>query len=415
MRRKTGAARKKSRPPEGHFGARAARRMPGELPSLLEGRGLVESLPAALVRGKGCRVWDEAGKEYIDYTMGWGSVILGHAAPSVTRAAAAQLKLGALQTLLHPLMVDVAELLEELVPGAECVRFGKNGSDATLLAARLARAVTGREVVVCTGYHGWHDWHAARMERDRGVPQAMKRCVVGFDLRDPDSLARALESRGGEVAAVMIDPRPASADDLRRARHLARRHGALFILDEILTGFRLAPGGAQERCGVHADLVCLGKAMANGFPLSALAGPRDIMRELDRGVMYSPTFEADPVALAAAKATLSMIRGKRVCARLWKTGERLQRDFARAAAREGLEVRLKGPAPCMELRVADETGRESAGLRRALTVELARRGVLTGPALLPSFAHKDRDLSRTLEALRGALRSSEVRSSQGTA
>jgi glutamate-1-semialdehyde aminotransferase len=389
--------------------ARARRSIPGASQTLSKGADMfVEgAYPAFLQRGQGCRVWDVDGAEYIDYILGLASITLGYAYPAVTDAVARQLGEGSIFSLPHPLEVEVAERLIEVIPCAEQVRFLKTGSEANSAAVRIARAATGRDVVVYNGYHGWADWYAVTTPRSKGIPKDTAHFIAPFNYNDLPSLARALDEHYGKVAAVIMEavlldaPAPGFLEGVKK---LAHDHGALLIFDEIVTGFRWATGGAQEYYGVVPDLATFGKGMANGLPLSALVGRADLGRQFE-DVFVSSTFGGDTLALAAARATMDEYRRRPVIERLWAVGRRFQEGFKRIAAGAGV------PADCVGFPVhpkiafrhpKDETNR---ALMSLFLQETARRGVLFHFAgFNTSFSHSDADVDESLEACEAALR-----------
>ena len=267
--------------------------------------------PVFIARGQGSHVWDVDGNEYIDYPMALGPVILGHNYPAVTKAVSKQLQEGTIFSLPHPLEIEVAEILVEIIPSAEMVRFGKNGSDATSGAVRLARAYTGRDLIACCGYHGWHDWYIGATSRNRGVPEAVRRLTIPFEYNNIEDLRRIFEDHPGNVAAVIMEPvgiTEPKNEFLPQVRELTQREGALLIFDEVVTGFRIALGGAQEYFGVAPDLTCLGKAMANGYPLSAVVGRREIMELFDE-IFFSFTFGGGPSLSGKIRADCQLSGG----------------------------------------------------------------------------------------------------------
>lgn len=364
--------------------------------------------PVFLARGRGSRVWDVDGNEFIDYPMALGAVILGHAHPGVMRAVSAQLREGTIFSLPHPLEVKLAERIAAHVPGAEMVRFAKNGSDATTGAVRLARAVTGRQVIACCGYHGSHDWYLGTTNWRAGVPSAVQALTVPFAYNDVDSLERVFAAHPGNVAAVIMEPvgvelpRPGFLEGVRA---LTQRHGAVLVFDEIVTGFRLGLGGAQERFGVVPDLTCLGKAMANGYPLSALAGRAELMRRLEEDVFFSFTFGGETLSLAAAVATLDVLARPGTLERIWRHGARLQEGYNRLAR----ELRLAQVTECVGLpprtvvMFRDAQGGESLLMKSVFQQEVIKRGVLFNGVHLVSAAHRQADIDQTLRAYREAL------------
>jgi glutamate-1-semialdehyde 2,1-aminomutase/spore coat polysaccharide biosynthesis protein SpsF len=355
--------------------------------------------PAFLASGSGCHVTDVDGNTYIDYPMALGPVILGHAYPRTVEAVTRQIQLGATFTLPHPLEVEVAELVVDTVPSAEMVRFGKNGSDVTTAAIRLARAVTGKEVVLACGYHGWHDWYVAQTPRNAGVPLALRAMIDTFPYNDVAALEDALKRHSGNVAAVILEQGPDDPRDdfLQRVCEVSRRAGAVVIFDEIVTGFRFAPGGAQEFYGVTPDLTCMGKAMANGLPLSAIAGRRDLMEAFDR-VFFSGTFGGETLALAGALATIDEIREGAVIPHIWRVGERLRSGLRQIIDASGLDVELIGHPPRSALNFHVD-GEVSMELRGLFLQETVRRGILFGGPIFITYAHTEADIDKTLEAV----------------
>src|SRR5262245_62011471 len=266
--------------------ARAKDLIPAATQTLAKGPGqYVRGVaPKYLQRGRGSHVWDVDGNEYIDLQMAIGPLSLGYGHPAVDRAIRDQLEDGITFSLMHPLEVEVAELVHACVPGADMVRFSKTGCDVTSAAVRLARAYTGRRKVLCCGYHGWHDWYIAVTDRNRGVPEAVREQSFTFEYNQLEALAEAIDD---DVACVILEPVTFEAPHegfLRGVRELCTRRGVVLVFDEMWTGFRMALGGAQQYFGVRADLAAFSKAVANGMPLSALTGRRELMRLLDRDV-----------------------------------------------------------------------------------------------------------------------------------
>lgn len=363
--------------------------------------------PAFLARARGARVWDVDGNEYIDYPLALGPVILGHNYPAVTEAVTRQLQDGCVFSLPHPLEIDVAEMLTEVIPCAEMVRFGKNGSDATAGAVRLARAYTGRDMIACCGYHGWQDWYIGTTTRNRGVPEAVRQLTVPFQFNNIESLRRVFSDHPGGVAGVIIEPLgsqiPAEGF-LAEIRALTRREGALLIFDEIITGFRLALGGAQEYFRVVPDLACFGKAMANGFPLAALVGPRDIMQLLDE-VFFSFTFGGETLSLAAAAATLRELRARPVIDHLWAQGQRLQDGYNMLAEYYGVAryTSCAGLPPRTIVAFRDHSGKESLLIKSLFQQEVLKRGILFAGYHNICYELTPDDVTYTLRVYRSAL------------
>jgi glutamate-1-semialdehyde aminotransferase len=371
-------------------------------------RAYVEGVgPAFLARGRGSHVWDVDGNEYIDYPMALAAVVLGHGYPRVVEAVTRQVADGVSFSTPHPLEVELAETLTELIPGAEMVRFGKNGSDATAGAVRAARAVTGRDVIVCCGYHGWQDWYIATTTRAAGVPPAVRALTTTFAYNDLAGLERVFAEHPGRVAAVVMEPVGVVAPQpgfLEGVRDLAHREGALLIFDEIVTGFRLALGGAQQMLGVVPDLACFGKAMGNGFPIAAVVGRRELMEIFDE-IFFSFTYGGEAVSLAAALATVREMCEQPVIDHLWRQGRRLQDGFNARARAAGLGEQLQciGYPPRTVLTFADPAGGDSAPVKTLFLQECIKRGILLGGGMNVSFAHDDADVERTLRVYETAL------------
>ena len=360
--------------------------------------------PVFLREGSGCHVTDVDGHTYLDYSMALCAVTLGYNYPSVTQAIERQLRAGTLFSLGHPLEVELAERLVEIIPCAEMARFAKNGSDVTSGAVRLARAHTGRDRIAICGYHGAQDWYIGTTSWHAGVPQATRELSHSFDYNKIESLAALLEQHPGQFAAVILEPVgviPPQGRFLQDVVELARHHGALVIFDEIVTGFRHRLGGAQELFGVTPDLACFGKGMANGMPLAALVGRRDLLQELDH-IFLSYTFGGETLSLAAAMATIDVMASRNVIAHLWSVGEPLQQGCARLIEASGLSGRVQvlGYPPRHVLRFLDAEGRESLPLKTLFLQETIKRGILTMGAHNLSFSHTPADITRTLEAYR---------------
>jgi glutamate-1-semialdehyde 2,1-aminomutase/spore coat polysaccharide biosynthesis protein SpsF len=389
--------------------SRAAQVIPGGSQTLSKGSTqFVQGVaPAFLVRGEGSHVWDADGNEYIDFPMALGPIILGHCYPAVDQAVRRQMAQGTSFSLPHPLEIEVAERLAGMVPCAEMARFGKNGSDVTAGAVRLARAYTGCDLIACCGYHGWQDWYIGTTTFNRGVPYAVRQLTLTFEYNDLESLERIFEQNYKRVAAVILEPigvaEPAG-QFLQEVRDLCNREGCLLIFDEVITGFRLARGGAQEHFGVVPDLACFGKAMANGYPLSAVVGPREIMKHFEQ-TFFSFTFGGEALSLAASLATMTEIADKPVIDHNWEQGGKMK-DGLNVLAREfGLEnfVRCAGLPPRTVVSFFDESGRESLLVKSLFQQECLKRGVLFSGGQNICFSHSDEDVEHTLRVYRAAL------------
>jgi glutamate-1-semialdehyde aminotransferase len=333
-------------------------------------------------------------------------MILGYNDPDVNAAVHEQVDRGPAFSLCTPVEVEVAELLVAMIPAAEQVRFLKTGSEATTAAVRLARAFTGRDHIAQCGYHGWHDWCIGHSARNAGVPAVTQALTHEWQYNDLQSLERIFAEHSGEVAAVVMEPIGVvdpEAGFLAAVKEIAHRNGALLVFDEIITGFRLAPGGAQEYFGVTADLAAFGKAIANGYPLAAVVGRADIMQLIATTTFISSTFGGEAVSLAAASATLRRIQSGGVCEHLWREGARLQTAFNDLAARDELPVRMVGLAPRRVLQFDAEMDVAANVLKGAIWQECLDRGVLLGNANFVSAAHDAAAVDLTIAAFDEAL------------
>lgn len=364
--------------------------------------------PVFLQRGAGARVWDVDGNGYIDYIQGLLPNILGYAHPEVNAAAAAQLAQGHSFSLPHPLEVELAERLTRIFPCAEMVRFGKNGSDATAGAVRLARAFTGRDRIACSGYHGWQDWYIGSTTRSRGVPAAVRELTHPFPYNDLPALERLLDAHPGEFAAVILEPvnfvEPLGGY-LAGLKDLAHRHGALVIFDEICSGFHLGLGGAQRLYGVTPDLACFGKAMGNGFPISCVAGRADVMR-LFEDVFVSFTFAGETASMAAALKVLDILETTDALVRLEAHGRTLQDGFNALSRAAGLFPRLEciGRPSWSLLKFRDADGKDSFLVRSLFAQEAVKRGILLLVTHNMTAAHDAAIIDETLTAYASVLK-----------
>jgi glutamate-1-semialdehyde aminotransferase len=380
--------------------------IPGGTQTLAKGPGqYVRGVaPKYLHRGRGARVWDVDGNEYLDLNMAIGPLVLGYCYPAVDHAVRAQLEDGITFSMMHPLEVEVAELIRSVVPGAESVRFSKTGADVTSAAVRVARAFTGRPRILCCGYHGWHDWYIGVTDRNAGVPDAVRDLTYTFSYNDRESFDRGLD---WDVAAVIMEPvvfEEPRDDFLAYVRERCTANGSLLVFDEMWTGFRLALGGAQAHYGVIPDLATYSKAIANGMPLSVLTGRADVMALLDREVFSYTTFGGEALSLAAAKATIQELREQRVPERLAVVGERLRLGYQAAAQAQGIGhlTRCIGPAPRTQI-VFDPAAGSPLELKSLMQQELIKRGVLWSGTHTVCFALTDADVDHLLAAYHEVL------------
>jgi len=375
-----------------------------------------ENMAPYIVRGKGSHVWDVDGNEFIEYGSGMRSVTLGHAFEPVLAAVRNQLELGANFVRPAKIELECAEALNALIPCAEMVKFAKDGSDATSGAVKLARAYTGRDIVaVCANqpFFSVDDWFMGSSAMPGGIPQAVRDLTKKFAYNDLASLEGLFDQYPGQIAAIILEaeketpPKPEFLDGLRR---LCDRNGTVFILDEMITGFRWHNSGAQAYYGIEPDLATFGKALANGFSVSALTGKRDIMKlggadhDRERVFLMSTTHGAETHGLAAAMATIEFYLSNPVVDTLWQRGERLAEGLRRAAQAAGVanEVPILGRPCCLVFGSRDGDGQPSQPFRTLLMQELLRRGVLA-TSLVLNYSHSEADIDATVDAFAGAF------------
>lgn len=358
--------------------------------------------PYFITKGQGSHVWDVDGNEYIDFINSLAAVTLGYNDSDVTAAVRAQLEDGIIFSLPHPIEMQVAEKIVEMVPCAEMVRFGKNGSDATSGAIRVARAYTGRDRVAVCGYHGWQDWYIGSTARHKGVPKVTRELTHQFTYNDIDSLQQIFKEWPDEFAAVIMEPMNTTEPKdgfLHKVAELTRKNGAVFIFDETITGFRFANGGAQEYFGVVPDMATFGKGLANGYPVSAVAGKAEIMRQMEE-VFFSFTFGGETLSLAAALATMTKLQKKPVIKTVWEQGKKVVDEVDALIKRCGLQdVLSTSGKPCWSfLMFKDGVACSQLELKTLFLQEVFARGILTLGSHNMSYAHSDKDIQNLLSA-----------------
>lgn len=361
--------------------------------------------PVFLQKGKGSHVWDVDGNEYIDYNMGIGPISLGYAYEKVDEAIKQQLDNGITFSLTHPLEVEFSELLRKVIPNTESVRISKTGCDVTSAAIRLARAFTGKEKVLCCGYHGWHDWYIAVTDRNRGIPETVKNLTFTFNYNDIESLENSIDD---DIACVILEPfvfEKPKDDFLKKVREVCDRHNILLIFDEMWTGFRIAPGGAQEFFDVKADLACFSKAIANGMPVSVLTGRKDVMSLLEKDVFFFTTFGGETLSLAAAIATVEEIVKKNVTAYLDEKGGLLLDGYNKIAQENEMTFTKCLGFNCRSIITFDgeKSGCNPLEMKTLVQQEMIKRGILWGGFHNMCYSHSEEDIQYTLSAYREVL------------
>ncbi len=357
--------------------------------------------PCFLVKGKGCRVWDVDGNEYIDFRNGLGPVSLGYCFEAVDNAVKAQIDNGYIFSYAHPLEDRVARRLVDIIPCAEKVRFLKTGGEAMAATHRLARGFTGRDVVVTCGYHGW-----INTVTGKGTPKAIGSVYRQLPWGDVTPFEDLFRDMGDEIAAVSVacDYRDMEKghEFLPALRALTEKYGALLIFDEIVTGFRLARAGAQEYFNVIPDLAVFAKGMSNGVPLSCYCGRADVM-DVVKDVVISSTFGGDTLGLAACDAVLNVYEDEPVIETLWARGQQLHMGFNEVCAELEIPAQFWGMPPLGLLAFSHEDASQNAELFVQFNGEVLKRGVIIYSVCYPNYSHSEADIDEALGGMREAL------------
>jgi glutamate-1-semialdehyde 2,1-aminomutase len=422
--------------PENEWSRRSWKVFPG---GCLGEYNLPQELSVVLTRGQGARVYDTTGKEFIDFTMGWGSVILGHGHPGITEAVKKQAEQGSNFSYVSGPALELAEELVRAVPCAEKVRFCASGTEATMYAVRFARAFKRRDKIVKFegAYHGANEFGAISLfpqelvdfptpkPTSAGITEAARDDVLIAPFNDIEMTTRIIEENASKIAAVIVEPLHRCTTPLEGflegLREVTQKHDMLLVFDECVTGFRLAYGGAQEYYGVIPDLAALGKALGGGYPVGAVVGRADILdlcNEADLGqeryVWFASTLGGNPVTAAASLATLDELRKPGTYERLFAMGEKLRKGFRSILSELGIVAQVLGDGPLCALvftgekvvdyRTAFNADREKA---RAFTLGLFRNGIFLNPMstkLYFSLAHGDEEIDTILAVARKVLK-----------
>ncbi|MBW8333210.1 MAG: glutamate-1-semialdehyde 2,1-aminomutase [Prolixibacteraceae bacterium] len=375
-----------------------------------------ESMPVYIDKGKGCHVWDVDGNEYIEYALGLRSVTLGHNFEPIVNAACRQMLKGTNFGRPAKIELECAEAFLDMFENAEMVKFSKNGSDATNGAIKLARSYTGRNMVGICADHPFFsvdDWFISTTPMNSGIPEMMQTMVTKFQYNDLESIEKIFSEYPNKIACIILEPEkyePPKDDFLNKAKEICHNNGALFILDEMITGFRWHNGGAQKVYNVVPDLSTFGKAMGNGFSIAALAGKKEfmelggILHKKERVFLMSTTHGAESHALAAAIATMKFYHENDVIGFLYQQGSKLKEGVNRASRELGIEdkVSIIGIDCCSVYTTRDNQGNPSQPFRTLFIQEQMKRGLLM-PSSIVSFSHSDKDISDTVEKMHDAM------------
>lgn len=367
--------------------------------------------PIFIKTGYGGHIVDVDGNDYIDMLCSYGPIILGHKEKEIDDAVIKQMKDGFCFSLVQPIQNELEKKLTEIIPSAEMAILVKTGTDATTCAVRIARGFTKRDKILRCGYHGWADW---AVEVHNGVPAHVYADTVEFHYNDLADLEAKLSANKGQVACVIITPvghplaKPVEAPKqgyLEGVRKLADRHGAVLIFDEIRTGFRVSIGGAQERYGVTPDISCVGKAMANGYPISAVAGKKEFMKVVEKEVFISSTFFPNSLEMAAALKTIEILQRENVCDSIWRRGTEFLAGLREIVAESKLPVKVSGIPPMPYLTFDSDDAGLYKKRRTQFYTEAIRRGLFIQPYHHWYICHRhtDDDLQRALKIIKESL------------
>jgi glutamate-1-semialdehyde aminotransferase len=391
---------------------RAKRVIPGgnQILSKRAERFLPGQWPSYYSKAQGYYVWDADGKKYYDFAqMGVGSCVLGYADPDVNAAVLDAVQNGSMSSLNCTEEIELAELLIDLHGWAEMARFSRTGGEACSIAIRIARAATGRDKIAFCGYHGWHDWYIAANIADstkldgqllpglicRGVPRHLHNTALPFNYNRLDELEAIVREHGDGIAAIMMEPLRANAPApgfLEGVRALATRIGAVLIFDEVTSGFRMNVGGIHLNYGVEPDMCVLGKALGNGYPVSAIIGRRSVM-DAAQETFISSTFWSERIGFVAAIASVNKMRKENVPARLIRFGERINAGWSRLAERHGLKIEISGIPPLTHISFKHE---EPNVVQTLYSQEMLQKGYLLGASVYTTHAYTDEVIDQFL-------------------
>lgn len=352
---------------------------------------VIGSTPVAISRAKGCYLWDIEGQRYLDLVLALGPMIFGYANERIDNVVKAQIDQGTIYSLPAAVELELAQLLREVVPGAEMSRFLLNGNDATSGAIRLARHITKRDHVAKCGYHGWQDWSICTKEgRNAGVPEIIKTMTHDFTYNDPATLEMIFKQYPDQIATVILEPTSSEKprdNFLEKVKEITHQHGAILIFDEMVTGFRWALGGAQEYFGVTADMACFGKAVSNGYPISIICGRADYMKKMDE-VFVSTTFGGFTLGIAAAMETIKMMRELGdVHTHMHTLGDYLITSSNKIAQENSLPLEFTGygPHPIMKVKIQDDYS--ARVLKTFIYQEFNKAGILFSSSIMIGYIH----------------------------
>jgi glutamate-1-semialdehyde 2,1-aminomutase len=360
--------------------------------------------PVYAKSGNGSHFFDVDGNEYIDYGMSLGPITLGHNYEPMNQAIINQLKEGVLFSLPHPIEVELSEKISQIIPHTDMVKFEKTGSNAVTGAVRAARAHTNCEKIAYCGSGGvWHDWQAAMVSRDNGVPRFNSELIKIFDYNDIEGLEQIFEDNKEEIASIVLEPaiyEQPKNEFLKKVRKLCDDNNSLLILDEIVTGFRFDLGGGQKFFDIKGDLVCFGKGMGNGLPISAITGPSEYMKTFDK-LWVSSTNNSENISLAGTYAVINEMEQKKTIPHCWSTGKKLLEGWNKIVTKYNVDAKMYGYPIRMHLQCFDSNKQKSLEMQSLLLQEMLKQGIFMSVlgASFISYSHSESDIEKTLSSL----------------
>jgi len=362
-----------------------------------------ENFPAYIERGDGAYLWDIDGNKYIDYIASLAPINIGYNNPRIKAKIKEQLEKGSLFSLPNPNEVELSEILIEKIPCAEMVKIMKTGAEVTSAAIRAARLATGKEMILSSGYHGWHDWWTAKIG-EKGVPSCYQDLIEDFDFNNFSQLENLVEKHDGNIACIILTPASYGAEPkdnfLQKIRKLADTKSIVLIYDEIITGFRWAMGGAQEKYGIVPDLAAFGKSMANGMPIAVLVGKKELMTPLKDNLITS-TFASEALSIAASIETIKIIEEENIIQRLYDISDKLRAGISEISQRQNFEIGVMDPTPAVKFEFLIDDAEKKKKMTLEFIKQCAANGILvrqdgTGVSLCVMAALLDLDIDYTL-------------------
>ena len=359
--------------------------------------------PAFIDKGEGCYLYDVDGNKFIDFVCALGPITIGYNVKEINDAVKAQLDKGISFSLQAEVEVELAEKIIEIIPCAEMVRFVKNGGDATTAAIRLARAYTGRDLVALSGYHGMHDWSIGSTENNKGIPKDISNLTKTFEYNNIDSLKELFNEYPNDIAAVILEPIQANGpkdDFLEKVKKVAHENGAVLIFDEVVSGFRYALGGASEYYGVVPDMAAFGKGMGNGLPISAVAGKKEIMKQIEEGIFVSTTFGGEALSMAGSLAALEILEKPGTYEHIWKLGSILKEGLEELIDKYGLNdvILVSGLPPHCGVEFEDVGSLDYLDINSIYSQAMIHNGIITVGINNINLSHTEKEIEAYLNA-----------------